>query len=437
LLTDPFYKPDVKYSSTSTGIRDLEYGTSYVAAGLALVGLLQDAGWEIVDSGPSSGTALRAAFYLQTVSGLGTPVDMTAAQCTSLAGAPWRRASAGGVTYNSYDPGQLTPVCPGGTNGIVWFEAGTTSLATATSLAEKISLSLLWSAAVTATIGDPSAGGSYQFTFTSRAPAFEFDEYSILDGNGTMKRGFYTLRSPLLDGSYLECKIETRVTNNSGGFFIYDGIGTVKLFLTITASGGGSYTMPFMPGSYHFCGNHHQFVIWPKVGQVVWRNANTSIFASLIEAPAEHLTAGNCPLVIGSNNGDLGTNPDHLRNLLHWSQSLASGHASTMDDTQYRKGNCDGYLKVAMIVRGTKGRPTTSLAGQPLVQAAYVALPANPTSGPGPQVVGKLWDIVLTSGNAALGKSMMHDGKKWTCFSTTAAASDVGCDMWILTGAST
>jgi len=433
LLTDPFYIPGAEYSGTSTGIQSLAYGSSYVAAGLALVGLLQDAGWTIVDSAPSSGKATRPAFYFQTVSGTGTPVDMTPAQCTSLAGAPWRRASAGGVTYNSYDPGQYTPVCPGGTNGIGWFAADTTTLGTATSLADKITESPVWDCAVTATIGDPSAGGSYEFTFTSEAPAFEFDELLLLDGTGVMLRGYYTLRSPTLDGAYLECKIETRRVNNSGSFFSYDGLGTPRLCITITASGGGTYYMPFMPGSYNFCGNNHQFAIWPKVGQTIGRNFNTALFVSLIEAPTAHATGGSCPVVIGSNNGDLNIYPDHLRTQLHWSQSLASGQAAVMDDTAYRKGTCDGYQTVPVLVRGTKTRQTTSLSGQPLIQAPYIALPANPTSGPEAEIVGKLWDIVTTSGNAGLGAMMLNDGKRWTCFSTTTPAGDVGCDMWILT----
>lgn len=440
MLTDPFYQPGAKYSESSTGVIDLNMATSYVEGGLALVGALESAGWTIVDSGVSVATQTRPAFYLQTVTdpgpGAPPPREMTLEECNSQAGASWRRAGVGGTIYNSYNPFLLTPTCASGTGGIAWFAAGETTLDTATNLADKISGSGIFIAAVTGTVGDPAAGGSYVLTLTSLAPAFENDEIEISIGGGdlTSRRGFYTLRSPSLDGVYLECKIETRVTNNSGGFFAYDGVGTIKLCLEITASGGGTYYMPFMPGNYNFCGCHHQFLMWPVAGAGS-RNANSSILVSLIEPPDEHLIGGVCPLVIGSNNGDLNSNFDHLRNQLHWSMSLASGHSGAMDDTAYRKGDSDGYQKVSMLIRGTKGRPTVSLAGQPLVQAPYVVLPGNPTTGDEAQIVGKLWDIVLTSGGATPGAAMLHDGKRWTCFSTTLPLGDVGCDMWILSNA--
>ena len=436
MLIDPAYNPAPKYSGTSTGIQALSNSASaYVTSGLALKNALLSAGWTVVGSGQSYTTQVRYAFIIPVTSGIGFPREMTSAECTSGTGALSFRAYAGGLTYIAYDPFELIPTCAGGTNDIRWYPMGLTSEDTADNLAAKISGDGTYSASVTGVVGDPSAGGGFEFTFISLAPAFEFDELPIDVGvpTGTPTlRGYYTLRSPSPGGSYLEVKVETRRVNNSGGFFAFDGVGSIRTCLTVTASGGGSYYMPLMPGSYRFAANYHQFLIWPGPTAVASRNANTSILASLIEAPAEHLTAGNCPLVIGSNNGDLGINPDHLRNSLHWSQSLACGHSSTMDDTQWRKGDNDGYKKVAMLVRGTKGAATTGLNGQALVQAPYVALPSNPTSGPGPIVAGRLWDIVTTSGKASLGTSMMHDGRRWECFSTSAASSDVGCDMWIL-----
>jgi len=439
LLIDPFYIPDAKYSGTSTGVRTFEYGSSYVNAGVSLVSLLMAAGWSVVDSFPSVAIQRRPAYYFQTNIGAGTPGEMSPVQCANTMGASWRRASVGSLIYNSYDPYIHTPTCPAGTNVMRWFEAGETTLDTANNLADKITEGGVFSVSVSGIIGDPSAGGSYEFTLIPNVPAFEFDEIPIGIGSpvgSTSLRGYYTLRSPSLNDIYLECKVETRITNNSGGFFAYDGVGTPKLCLTITSSAGGSYYMPLMPGSYYFCGCNYQFAIWPQAGQVASRNANTSMFVSLIEAPdGWHGAGGNCPFVVGANNGDLNIYADHFRTQLHWSQSLACGHSGVMDDTQYLKGTCDGYQTVAMLVRGTKGRPTVSLAGQPLVQAPYIVLPANPTAGPEAEIAGKLWDIVTTSGNAEIGASMMHDGRRWECFSTTRPTGDVGCDMWMLKSA--
>ncbi len=416
-------------------------GGGYVRGALDLVELFQAAGWNTVDSGVSTAVQVRSAFYLQVASDPGPgsppPVDMTPAQCASSAGRLYRQATVGGVILSSYNPYLFNAgTCGGGSH---WFEAGDTALLTASSLAGKITSGLVFSVLVTGTIGDLSAGGLIEFTLTSLATAFENDEVVIGVGGGdpVSTRGFYTLRSPTIDGTFLECKIETRRVNNSGGIFTYDGIGSVRICLTITASGGGEYYQPLMPGLYNFCGSHHQFAIWPRFGATPSRNANSSILASLVKAPDEHLIGGNCPLVIGSNNGDLNINYGQLNNQLHWPMSLACGQQSTMDDTGFRKGDGgpDGYRTVTMLVRGTKGRPTVSLAGQPLVQAPYVALPPNPNAGQEAQIVGKLWDMVITSGNATVGATMIHDGKKWTCISSTAPTGDVGCDLWIKTDA--
>lgn len=437
MLTDPFYIPGAKYSESCTGVRDFAYGASYVASGLALVSLLLDAGWSIVDSQPGVAIHTRPAWYFQVNDASGPAGEMPPAICLNGIGPGLRRFGVAGVTLHSYDPGETTPNCPGGTGNIRWFEAGGTTIETAGSLVSKINEFNIWVAGLSAIIGDPAAGGSYEFTFISLSPGFENDEASITFGAGhtTTRGGYYTLRSPPLNGIFLECKIETRVTNNSGGFFIYDGVGTIKLCLTITSSVGGSFYMPLMPGDYKFCGSNHQFAIWPREGVTPSRNQHSSLLASLIEPPEEHATGGACPLVIGSNNGDLVTTFDQLRTKMHWPQSLASGQNGVMDDTVYGKGFADGYRLVTMLARGTKNTRTVGLNGQPLVQAPYVAAPANPTSGPEAEIVGKLWDTVITSGSAAIGERMRYDSRTWECFSRSTPVNDVGCDMWALVSA--
>jgi hypothetical protein len=434
LLTDPFYKSGPRYSESSTGIRQFTYGSSYVAAGLAIKGVLQSAGWTVVDSAPSRAVQTRYAFYFGTAPGTGTPREMTPEECNNTRGPEWNRATAAGNTYNAYDPGAFIPTCPAGTGRIKWYPHGTTTGETAGNLMDKMNELGYWIGAVSGVIEDSGGPVSYELTFNSTAPAFEFDEIPIGAGSGdeTMRRGYYTLRSPELDGAWLEIKIETRLVGNIGGF-IYDSLGAMRICLAVTSSGGGrEFYMPFFPGTYNICANNHQVVIWPIAGAASSRIENSSLLVSHIPPPEEHPADGIRGMVIGSDSGDFIATTDQLRQTLRWHESLASGYDGQLFATAYRAGNCDGYQKLAMLVRGTKNRPTASLAGQPLIEAPYVMLPSNPIAGPGPMIAGKLWDMVMTTGNAPVGKSMMYDGKQWTCFSTSVPVGDVLNDMWIL-----
>lgn len=435
LLIDPFYAPGAAYSETSTGVRELIAGVSYVAGAIQLVGLLQDAGWSTVDASPSVANQNRSAFYFQVNSGSGTPAEMTAAQCTSHQGPNWRRFSLAGVIYHSYDPYLLTPTCAGGTGGIVWFEAGSTTSGTAQNLAIKITEMSPWDCSYT---GD--SGGYSLFTLTSKASAFEYDELAIGIGGGdrVSVRGYYTLRSPVLDGQYLEVKIETRLVGHLGAFITYDSVGAVRICLTVTSSQGGSYYQPLMPGRYYAVANNWQVVIWPSSGTPN-KNASSSLMAAMIRSPESRPPSGNAVVVVGSDNGDI-TVPlgyDQLRKASRWAGSVATSHGGPLAQTFFRSGVNTGYQKLAMLVRGTKGRATTSASGQPMIQAPYILLPSSPNSGGTEAAIcGKLWDIVMTSGGATVGARMIHDEKIWMCFSTDTPIGDVVCDMWILEGAS-
>jgi hypothetical protein len=433
LLTDPFYIAAPLYSGSSTGVSQFTYGSSYVAAGLAIKGQLESAGWTVVDSAPSVAVQARPGYYFSNGDISGTPVEMTPAQCTTTRGPGWARASAAGLIFNSYNPGALIPTCAGGTGGIAWYPYDTTTEGTAGNLVDKLNEMPYWVVS-----GSTIAGGDYQFTFLSTAPAFEFDEVPIFmaGGDETMRRGYYTLRSPALDGVYLEIKIETRTLGHLGGFIVLDGLGAISLLLTVTSSGGGTpFQTPFYPGTYNICANNHQLLIWPVAGMVATTRSNYSVFVSLIEPPEEHPVAGVGAMAISNDTGDLNTRPDHFRQTLRWDHALGCGYNGQLFATAYRVGHNDGYQKMAMLVRGTKGRPTLSLGGQPLIESPYVMLPANPRTGPGPMIAGKLWDIVMTTGNAPVGKTMMYDGRKWTCFSTSVPVGDVLNDMWVLTDA--
>jgi hypothetical protein len=309
-----------------------------------------------------------------------------------------------------------------------WYAGGPTPLDTGSSWATKLSELIYWD------VSASESGGYIYFDFLTKADAFEFDEVpiGIGSGDGTMQGGSYTLRSPTLGSDYMEIKVQILPVNGFGGQFDYT-FGFLRVVLTVTASGGGSYKMPLFPGTYNFQASGRQVLIWPREGSTIASNQNSSLLVSLIEAPTAHDTAGNCPLVVGGDHGEITGNTDQIRNNLHWAVALACGFDGEMDDTGYRKGTRDtGYQIVTLMGRGTIGRPTVSLSGQPLVQAPYLLLPPNPTTTGESVTVGKLWDCVLTSGTATRGTRMIHDGKYWQCFGRASYARDIGVDMWIL-----
>jgi hypothetical protein len=430
LLINPFYNPAVKYSESSTGIRRLVYGPSYTNAGLAIKQVLEDAGWAVVDLRPSEAVQRRPGYYFSAGLTTGEPVPMTPAQCKSTRGPEWARASAADALFNSYDPNASIPICPEGTAGIVWYPFEATQTGTAANLTDFLNLLGIWDVTMGAV-----DGGDFAFTFISSSPAFEADEVPIIvgAGPGTTLKGYYTLRSPEIDGEYLEIKIQTRMVSGLGGFLSYDGLGRAQICLGVTSSGGGNeFYMPINPGTYNVCANEHQFLLWPEPGAEVTRTDNSSLLVSHIQPMEEHLTAGIKTMVIGSYNGDLNGRGDQLRETLHWNESLGSGYSGQLFSSGFRAGDCDGYQKIAMLVRGTRGYPTVSIAGQPLIEAPYVLLPSTPLPGPPPMIAGKLWDIVMTTGNAKLGSTMMYDGNTWTCFSRSVPVGDVLNDMWIL-----
>lgn len=430
LLTDPFLDPAPKYSATELPLREITITSDYVDGGLAIVDLLQDAGWTIVDSEPSTVVQWRPAFYFSTSIGAGTPVEMTAAQCTSEWALPWRTAVIGVTHYNFYDPYVFTPTCVGGTGNVVWVAAGITTWLSAQALATAMSTSSYCTVSV-ADVG----GGRYEFTCVSKAAAFEYDDISIQIG-GTMDpmlAGYHVLRSPSVDGVYLEIKVQTDYVSGLGLSFSYGGGGTIRVVLTVSASGGGTFQMPFFPGEYIAMASEPQVLIMPVAGAVVTRASYSTLLASLVQAPDGHSSAGTCPVVIGSDNGQQTGNTDPIRQVLHWGAALACGHNGAMTATRKGWGPM-GYQIIPLLVRGTTDRATVSLAGQPLIQAPYIAVPANPTTGPEAVIVGKLWDMVITSGTAAVGAKMVYDSKRWTCIGTRVLTGDIGADLWILGG---
>ncbi len=85
-----------------------------------------------------------------------------------------------------------------------------------------------------------------------------------------------------------------------------------------------------------------------------------------------------------------------------------------------------------MLVRGTVGRDTVGRNKQPLVQAAYICVPANPQTGAEAVIVGKLKDMIIKSKIAQIGAREMFDGKQWICISTSTESVDVYSSMWTL-----
>lgn len=434
MLIDPFYKSDVKYSDTSTGVGRFTYAEGqYVAAGLSIKAILIRAGWTTVAAATSMAVQDRSAFYFSEGDISGSPVEMTPAQCTTTRGPNWARAGVAGLTFNSYNPGTAIPTCPGGTNGIVWYPYDENTLQTAINLADKISELGIWAVGVEV-VGDPGAGGMYRFTFLSTAPAFEADQIPIFVGGGdrTSLRGYYVMRSPEIEGEYLEIKIETRIVGHLGAFIVYDGLGMTTLCLTVTASGGGApFEMPFYPGEFHFCANNHQVLIWPVPEVAATKLSNYTLLVSQFLGEPGHAVFGACAFAVASDIGDIMGEFDQLRTRMHWESSVGSGINGKLEANVWRGGSNEGYSKMSMLMRGTINRPTVSLAGQPLIEGAYLLAPSSPTAGPGPVILGKLWDILLTTGNAPVGKTMMYDGKRWMCFSTSTPVADVKNDMWV------
>ncbi len=429
MLTDPFYSAAPKYSGSAQPIEPLTVGTSYVTAGLQVVGFLQAAGWTIVDSSPSFAQQKRPMFFMATALGIGTPVAMSVEQCKTWAGPSWYRGGAAGFTYNAYDPGAVMPICPAGTGLMQWYPAGPTPLETGEHWAEKLAELIYWN--VSASDG---GDGHIYFNFNSKADAFEYDEVpiNIGSGDGTMQGGYYTLRSPSLGSDWVEIKVQTLPVNVFGAQFDYT-FGFIRVVLTVTASGGGTFKTPLFPGTYNFQASGRQVLIWPIEGSTLALNQNASLLVSLIEPETGHTTAGNCPLVVASDNGAMTGNTDQIRKNLHWNVALACGFNGEMEDTGFRKGTrYDGYQICSMMVRGTMGRPTVSLNGQPLVEAPYLLIPPDPTVNGEPVIVGKVWDCVITSGMSARGARMRHDGRSWQCFGRSTFARDIGVDMWIL-----
>lgn len=422
LLTNPFYEPGANYSGAlegNTGVVGLDM-SYYISGGLSLVARLIAAGWTVVATSASWAQQDRPEWYFSTgAPGAGTPVEMTPAQCTTLPIGPgWRYASIGSKQYYPYDPRYQTPTCPDGTGNMRWYPVGTTTFETAENLCDRISADEEFAASVV-DAGVSGITGYYRFTFVSLAEnIWGFDNINIGVGGGDRNTslGYYELRSGTSErGVTLTAKVQNRRAGS-----------TQWTYITVTASGGGTYyDQPIKPGLYVFAGCQFQFWIGPNGGGGV-----SSYLASIVEAPRWHATAGDCPLVVGSDNGALA--PNNMAGALHWSGSMGTGHAGELRGTYYGAGVNAGYQKVALLCRGTIGRVTTTLGGQTLIQAPYVALPESPNSGPGPVIAGKLWNMVLTTGKAEPGTTMRHDGRLWQCIGRSALSADVGCDWWAL-----
>lgn len=487
MLTDPQFEPAPVLSDAHVRL-SIEMATDVADLAGKLSGVLGGGGWTLLPIG--GGNSAQSEVHMSKLASfwwinMPAPVDPDYVRTPAgFSWFSWQRLYFDNIMFAAYDanweiPGTVDTVYVAGAGvgglRVVWYPAGDTHLETAQNFvlaAADVSTRLkIEMVNDTGTLG---IFGTYDFRIwpIDGNVTFELDGVSMRTPVGDfvaptfygpefMTGGFRIYQSqPIVveadeetgeegytEGDTLMAKIRTVYWHPVYGNIGPDiTLGMTRVELTVWGENGTDhYENIIHYGPFEAHANKHQFVLWGGTGY----DAQSQIIASLLKSHKNHRLGASPILVVGSESTmNRIALPVYTpwRDRMYWYDGFAEGFGSSthmlLPATKY-----SGYVPGAhpiIMVRGLQGTTLSTRFGKPIACAPWVVLSTSPYSGDSGAIGGKLWDMLLLSGQPdrddfdydATGGALMFEGVRYESLAKNGGVDtllhrDIACTLWI------